>query len=161
MYRPGKAGHEIAVSDRSIRRGLDIFPACQTHLRSTSGIGRIPAFRGSHLPRRGFVRRGRSLRSVCFPWRMTEQSRSGACRAEGIPVPHPRRSSARRSLRLSPRQNWRLARKTSAAPEDAFEGTDRVVAAGLRFCVCRREIVVKPGDRRVDIPRRRVLFEKV
>ena len=48
------------------------------------------------------------------------------------------------------------ARRQRQHNEERGEGPDRVVAAGLRFGVRRREIVVEPGDRRVHVPRWRV-----
>ena len=48
-------------------------------------------------------------------------------------------------------EKWRRTGSRSAAPEDAVEGTDRVVAARLRLGVRRGEIIVELGDRRVHV----------
>jgi len=57
---------------------------------------------------------------------------------------------------ITPRFANRPGSSNLRRAEDAIEGPDRVVAAGLRFGVRRREIVVEPGDRRVHVPRWRV-----
>jgi hypothetical protein len=48
-------------------------------------------------------------------------------------------------------EEWQRTGSHSAAPEDAVEGTDRVVAARSRLGVRRGEIIVELGDRRVHV----------
>src|SRR5260370_8573976 len=55
----------------------------------------------------------------------------------------------------------RTRQQRSTVAEDPIEGSYRVVGPRLRFSLGRREEIVEPGNRSVDVAGRRVRFEEV